>query len=680
MSFRELELKPEYRSRLDNVIENFYNPVLRQSVVYKRAVGFFSSSALVSLKDGLSKLLDNGGTIQIITSPRISSDDIAAINDGFKRRADFSNKFSANKNSNLLSDLVASKRLEIKIALIEDDNLTGMFHEKLGLMYDVGGNVIAFSGSMNESANAFVTNYESIDVFTSWTSDAVRVQRKQFAFNSMWANCERGIKVLNFSEVNAEVLREYQREYQVTKKASKKSVKSSNEIKIPVGLNLRDYQQEAIEGWAKNSYVGIFDMATGTGKTYTALAGVTKLFYAVQKNLAVIIVCPYKNLVDQWAENILKFEINPLVCYSEKRNWRARFKNTVMSFNFGVEKFFCAVMTEATFSSADVQNILHKLKGRAVLIADEAHRFGAAHLNKNLPQNFTYRLALSATIERQGDAVGTQRIYDYFGAKCIEYPLQKAIANDMLTPYYYYPILVSLDTDELESYLELTAKIAKIFYTAKDKAGEYTKLLSAQRARIVAGAKNKIAALRQLIPKYKDDNQILIYCGAAKINDERQIDVVTEMLGNEFNMRVKKFTCEEKAQDRQNIKENFAEGKHLQALVAIRCLDEGIDIPSVKTAFILASSGNYREYVQRRGRLLRKFHGKNYAVIFDFVTLPIPLTEIKFHNAETIQAVKSLVQKEVARVKDFAALAENPFDADILTAEIQVQFGAKEDN
>ena len=173
---------------------------------------------------------------------------------------------------------------------------------------------------------------------------------------------------------------------------------------------------------------------------------------------------------------------------------------------------------------------------------------------------------------------------------------------------------------------------------------------------------------------YKNDNQILIYCGASKVNDMRQIDVVTRILGNEFNMRVKKFTCEEDAQEREIIKANFAEGKHLQALAAIRCLDEGIDIPSVRTAFILSSSSNYREYVQRRGRLLRKFPGKNAAIIFDFVTLPISLNEIDQYNDNVIENVKSLVKKEILRVKDFATIAENPFDGDSLISKIQRKY------
>ena len=186
MSFRDIELKPEYRSRLDNVIRDFYNPVLKQAVTYKRAVGFFSSSALLSLTAGICGLVENGGSIQMIASPRLLPEDIEAINDGIRRRDEVikeallrelrepKGKFEGAR-LNLLSNLIAAGRLDIKIAFLEDDNTVGMFHEKLGLMYDSNGNIIAFSGSMNESANAFTSNYEAIDVFASWTQDADRV-------------------------------------------------------------------------------------------------------------------------------------------------------------------------------------------------------------------------------------------------------------------------------------------------------------------------------------------------------------------------------------------------------------------------------------------------------------------------------------------------------------------------
>jgi len=716
MSFRDIELKPEYRSRLDNVIRDFYNPALKEAVNYKRAVGFFSSSALLSLTAGICGLVENGGSIQMIASPRLSQEDIDAINDGLRRRDEVikeallrglrepKGRFEEAR-LNLLSNLIAAGRLEIKIAFMEDDNTVGMFHEKLGLMYDSDGNIIAFSGSMNESANAFINNYEAIDVFASWTQDADRVYTKQSAFNAMWEDYEPSIKVMDFPDINEEILRRYKVSDRINTglddEPFEDDILPAPEPIAPTGpmtsyVHMRPYQTEAIEEWANNGYVGIFDMATGTGKTYTALAAVARLYADKDRNLAVIIICPYQHLVEQWKEDIVAFGMKPIVCYSasSQRNWKDRLKTAVNSFNLGVQDHFCMVSTNATFSSDYVQDLVSKLSGNVVLVIDEAHNFGAENLSKTLLPHIPYRLALSATIDRHGDPEGTPKLYDYFGEKCIEYTLKDAIDNDMLTPYYYHPVPVSLNEDELREYLDLTAKIRKNIHPDKDgkiKLSEYVKMLLIKRARKVAGAAGKISTLKELMQDYKDDSQILVYCGATTmhgvdyaegkppIEEARQIDIVAGMLGNDLGMRVTKFTSEENAEERERIKADFAEGTHLQALVAIRCLDEGVNIPSIRTAFILASSTNPKEYVQRRGRVLRKFPGKNHAVIFDFITLPIPLDEVSQYDDEIIDSVKLLAKREIVRMKDFAAIAENPFDSDSLIAEVQRSYDIETD-
>ena len=226
MSLQDIALKPEYRSQLDNVIRDFYIPVLKESVLYQRAVGFFSSSALLALSEGICGLVDNGGNIQLIASPKLSPEDIDAIHDGLKRRDDVireallrelrrpSGKYEEAR-LNLLSNLIASGRLEIRIAFLEDGNTVGMFHEKLGLMHDEYGNTVAFSGSMNESANAFTANYEAVDVFASWTQDRDRVRSKQAAFDSMWNDTEPGIKIMDFPEVFSEFVQRYRVNFSV---------------------------------------------------------------------------------------------------------------------------------------------------------------------------------------------------------------------------------------------------------------------------------------------------------------------------------------------------------------------------------------------------------------------------------------------------------------------------------
>lgn len=718
MGFQNIDIKSEYRSRLDNVIKDFYVPVLKQSVLYKRAVGFFSSTALVEMSAGICGLVKNGGKIQLIASPHLSANDIEAINNGLKRRDDvieealirqLSEPIGAEETArlNLLSNLIAAGVLEIKIAFLETDNTVGMFHEKMGLMYDNDQNIIAFSGSMNESFNAFRQNYEAVDVFTSWTSDENRVMAKQAAFNAMWNDYEPSIRVRDFPKVADLIVKKYRTDNNTDLSLDEKSfdaesndesfaTKADNGPHIPSEVKMRPYQIEAINSWAEKDYRGIFDMATGTGKTYTALAAIATLYKATSNNLAVFIVCPYQHLVEQWKDDIVAFGMKPIVCYSAsaQRNWKERLKTAATSFNIGVQNHFCVVTTNATFSSDYVQGIVKKMRGNVLLVVDEAHNFGAENLSTTLMDNMKYRLALSATIDRYGDPEGTSKLYAYFGEKCIEYTLKDAIDNKMLTPYYYYPVVVSLSETELEEYLDLTAKIRKNVHP--DKRGkvvlsEYAKMLLIKRARLVSGAVEKIDVLRRLMQDYKDDNHMLVYCGAttmhdvdykegkAHADDIRQIDLVADLLGNELGMRVSKFTSEEDAAERERIKADFDEGEHLQAVVAIRCLDEGVNIPSIKTAFILASSTNPKEYVQRRGRVLRLFKEKTHAVIYDFITLPFALELTDQVEPEVLESGKSLALREIVRMKDFAAIAENPFDSDDLISQIQSAYGIEFD-
>ena len=718
MGFLNIDIKSEYRSRLDNVIKDFYVPVLKQAVLYKRAVGFFSSTALVEMSAGICGLVKNGGKIQLIASPHLSANDIEAINNGLKRRDDvieealirqLSEPIGAEETArlNLLSNLIAAGVLEIKIAFLESDNTVGMFHEKMGLMYDNDQNIIAFSGSMNESFNAFRQNYEAVDVFTSWTSDENRVMAKQAAFNAMWNDYEPSIRVRDFPKVADLIVKKYRTDNNTDLSLDEKSfdaesndesfaTKADNGPHIPSKVKMRPYQIEAINSWAEKDYRGIFDMATGTGKTYTALAAIATLYKATSNNLAVFIVCPYQHLVEQWKDDIVAFGMKPIVCYSasSQRNWKERLKTAATSFNIGVQNHFCVVTTNATFSSDYVQGIVKKMRGNVLLVVDEAHNFGAENLSTTLMDNMKYRLALSATIDRHGDPEGTSKLYAYFGEKCIEYTLKDAIDNKMLTPYYYYPVVVSLSETELEEYLDLTAKIRKNVHP--DKRGkvvlsEYAKMLLIKRARLVSGAVEKIDVLRGLMQDYKDDNHMLVYCGAttmhdvdykegkAHADDIRQIDLVADLLGNELGMRVSKFTSEEDAAERERIKADFDEGEHLQAVVAIRCLDEGVNIPSIKTAFILASSTNPKEYVQRRGRVLRLFKGKTHAVIYDFITLPFALELTNQVEPEVLESGKSLALREIVRMKDFAAIAENPFDSDDLISQIQSAYGIEFD-
>lgn len=709
MCLSDLDIKTEYRSLQDDLITDFFVPTLKKSVLYKRAVGFFSSTALIEISRGISGLAKNNGKILLISSPILSQDDINAINMGYEQRnvvieKAIINSITEPKNYfeserlNLLATLIATEKLEIKIAFTELHNGIGIYHEKMGLLYDEKGNKLAFTGSLNETATAFKNNYETIDVFCSWKGEKERVLSKERAFDNLWQNQEMNVQVIEFPTVAKEKLLTFQKDmvnWDIDELEHKK--KTNNNIslnvhpigpRIPDHVDLYDYQIEAIKNWEKQNFVGIFDMATGTGKTFTALGAITRLYEKTNGNLAVIVVCPFQHLVEQWVDDIEDFNMRPIVGYSTSRqkDWKRRLKDAVSAFNLDIRNHFCFVTTNATFSSDFVQQQIEKLKGNVLLVVDEAHNFGASSLSAALNPKIPFRLALSATIERYRDEIGTEKIFDYFGEKCIEYTLETAIRQGKLTPYDYYPIKVYLDDDELEQYIQISNQLAKCFLFDADGSitiSEMGKMLLIKRAQIVAGARDKLRKLEMLMRDYKDDSHILVYCGATTIRDInykegnvdeeeiRQIDAVKDLLGNKLNMRISQFTSAENAREREKIKEEFAKGSNIQALVAIRCLDEGVNIPSIKTAFILASSTNPKEYIQRRGRVLRKAPEKKYAKIYDFITLPRPLDDVKAMTEKEANAERSLVEREISRMADFAQIAENPSESDRLIDEIK---------
>lgn len=708
MSYRQLNLLRGYKTNKNDVIREFYVPALRESVLYKRAVGFFSSTALIELSKGIAGLVRNGGKIRFIVSPLLSEEDIVAISRGYSERdvieESLLRELHEPKNNsdierlNWLAHLISSGKMEIKVAFTPPNKATGMYHEKIGVLYDCEGNKLAFTGSMNETINAFHNNYESIVVFNSLIhEDEQRVLDLEHDFDSLWAGRESNINVVDFPDVVREKLISYKRD-SVNWDLDKAEIEQSYEAfpipkgipKMPDGVMLHEYQQDAIETWAVNKYCGIFDMATGTGKTYTGLGAAVRL-YNDKHRMALIIVCPYQHLVEQWVEDIVNFNMEPTIGYSSSKqtDWKKRLSNDIMDFKLGVINAFCFVTTNATFSSAFVQKEINKLGADTLLIVDEAHNFGASYLSQSLNNKIQYRLALSATLERHGDPEGTQLLMDYFGAKCIEYSLERAIREGKLTPYYYYPKVVHFTEDELAAYREISKKIAKQCHLGQNgnyTVTEYGKKLLIERSRIVAGASNKVVLLKQLMQQYKNDSHILIYCGAARNIDyssddsgadaegERQIISVSKMLGLDLGMKVTHFTSSESAAERERIKKQFAEANPYQAIVAIKCLDEGVNIPSIKTAFILASSTNPKEYIQRRGRVLRKAENKPYAVIYDFVTLPTDLEYVSY-GSENSRYDLSLIKKEIIRMKEFGEISKNPADADKLIKELTEIYG-----
>ena len=693
MSFKDLSLKYTYRTSDDDVINDFLVPCLSQSVIYKRAAGFFSSSALIKLSHGISGLIKNNGKMQLVASPDLSPEDIEAIKQGYEKKEEIITQRllesldeeiteTQKDRLNLMINLIERGILDIKIAILNYGTDIGMYHEKIGIMGDEEGNKIAFTGSYNESLNSYVNNFESLDVYTNFSQDFNRVYQKEKDFDKLWNNATEKLKVVEFPIAVKEKL--FKKYY------NKESVKSEEQIiaeerkhheitpSMPNNF-LRKYQNDAINEWENSNYVGVFDMATGTGKTLTALGASIRLYNHLD-NLAIIIICPYTHLVEQWVEDLENYNFNPIVGYGSMKNkkWQDKLKNQIMRFNLGISKYFCFITTNATYKSDFVQEELKKIENDNVLfIADEAHNLGATNLLAKLNKNFKYRLALSATFERYNDEDGTSELFKYFGSNyCIHYTLRKKIKNGMLTEYYYYPIITYLDTEELDEYIYLSNKIRKCITfdkNGKSKLNETGKMLLLKRAKIIAGAMSKMTKVVELLKKQNNEKGIsntLIYCGATTINDStfkedendeddvKQIDYLRTLIKENIDIKIAKFTSTETTEERKYIKEQFID-KSINAIIAIKCLDEGVNIPSIETAYLLASSTNPREYVQRRGRVLRKFSDKKYSIIFDFITLPRDLDTAIRYSEDDLKGDLGLVKRELIRMEDFANDAIN---------------------
>lgn len=706
MSLADLKFKLSYNNQECDVVRDFLAPALRESVEYDRAVGFFSSTALMAASVGIKSLVQNGGKIKLICSPKLSDEDIKAINSGYEKRKIIEEAINrefiepddefAKERLNILSHLIANGIMDIKIATMKysNDEQT-MFHIKLGILVDENNNFVAFSGSMNDSMNAFYGNDESIDVYSSLSSDYERANEKKQQFNRLWSNNEKNVEIIDFPYSTIEIINKYKREsvnfnideeereykHYVQKKASNPET--------PSYITIRDYQKEAYENWKTRDFNGIYDMATGTGKTYTALYSIVELLKIKNQKLGIIICCPYQHLVNQWSEDLDAFGFKYIMGFSEskQKDWKKRLKRAVFNYSHNVNNGFCFITTNASFGTKFVQNTIDSVKGEILLVIDEAHNFGTSRLVNMLDNRFKYRLALSATLDRHNDLVGTKSLYDFFGNKCIEYSLEMAINAGMLCRYYYYPVKVYLEEDELEDYNNLSEELVKYIKVNDDGSVEYSKkaeMILIKRSRIIAGARMKLERLAEVVSKFKDENHLLVYCGSTTVadydyvennasNDEiRQVDAVTSIL-QKLGITSSQFTSKEDARTREILRREFDEGSVIKALVAIRCLDEGVNIPSIDKAIILASSTNPKEYIQRRGRVLRKYKNKTHAIIYDFVTLPRNLEEVSAENGFGHDL--SLIKREIVRVRDFARLSLNEFESDRLISEIEDVYG-----
>ena len=442
---------------------------------------------------------------------------------------------------------------------------------------------------------------------------------------------------------------------------------------LPPEIQLRDYQQQAIVSWFKNKGRGTLKMATGSGKTITALAIATELYQKINLKAA-IVICPYRHLVTQWSKECQKFNIQAIVAFESVYNWQSQLSTQLYNIVTNNQAFLTVITTNSTFISEGFQSQLKYFPDRTVIVGDEAHNLGSPRLIECLPRKIGLRLALSATPERYYDDDGTDLIFNYFG-EILEpdFTLADAINAGVLVPYLYYPILVELTPKESFAYAKLTRKIG--WSLNKDRNLSSNAALTAlliQRSRLIASAKNKLNALRELMRDRLDTSHTLFYCGDARVeyrsNYLRQLDAVTRILGIELGYRVNTYTATTPLGERERLRAQFESG-YLQGLVSIRCLDEGVDIPAIKNAVILASTANPRQFIQRRGRILRPHPSKDFATLFDTIVMPPQL------DRDTWQIERNLLRKELKRFIEFADLADNRHEASKILLSLQDSYG-----
>jgi DNA phosphorothioation system restriction enzyme len=489
-------------------------------------------------------------------------------------------------------------------------------------------------------------------------------------FDRLWNNLDPNVQVFTLPDAARACILKLRTEARPYKPPSRNILALSvTEPRVPPELVLRDYQLNAIEAWSANQYRGIFEMATGTGKTKTSLSAMARL-YDRDRRLALIISVPYQHLVDQWHEDAKLFGLQPILAYKRKADWLNHLHKQVLEYNRNDRKMISVITTHTTFIDTDFQDMIATIHTPCLLIADEVHHLGATRSRKSLPANIPARLGLSATPDRWYDDGGTAALRSYFGDTVFRLDLGDAIRRGILVPYLYYPQVVELTLDEMAVYQEISEKISRLAAILSTKHDEMHEMilerLLFERTGLLNSASEKLTVLKSLISNNPDAQHTLFYCAP------EQIDQVSHLVGWECGWKISRFTAEEDNDERQRLLAEF-DNCDIQALVAMKCLDEGVDVPSTRTAYILASSSNPREFVQRRGRVLRQAPNKTEATIYDFIVVPPK----QWYSANSSNTDSSIVEREMRRFKEFADSAQNKHQALSVVWDIAERYGIR---
>ena len=695
-------IKATYSTDKDNILGNFYLPVLKNATRYDRAVGYFSTEALLWILQGLDGLIKNDGIMRLVVGSRLDDDEYDAIKNNKpssleaqeKIYNDFLNKWNELIKSvdmfelkkyrlGVFSWLAKTNKLEIKFALRKK----GMFHKKIGVIKGDKFTVV-FNGSLNETESAFEHNSENFDVFRSWREQAFEDHGEEHIkeFEDVWEGKETDTITLDVPSKCYDDIKNYWNldrppKSNLEKEAAKKIAEmfkkkeeeeeEENNIeydfikpKFPIEINgkpykIQDHQRAALNKWRDKNYHGIMALATGTGKTITSIHGSTEL--AQNNKIVLVVAVPYIVLAEQWVETLRLFNINPIKCWS-KNNWNSGLTREINNFNLDLIEFLCVVVVNASLKNESFQDNISKVSSdQIIFIGDECHHHDEKGLDEKLPEA-RYRLGLSATPWSESEVTKKESLESYYGEICETFSLQRAMKDDILTQYKYNIYPVSLNGEESEAYEEISKKISQMV-AIKISGGSINESalqnLNFKRSRLLDSLENKFVKLEEIIKTKKPSPFTLFYSGSGSVesNDDpededdfetvRSIDKITSIL-DKYGWSSSHFTSKQSPTKRVQILQNF-KIESTEAIAAIKVLDEGFDVPMCREAYITASSRNERQFIQRRGRILRKADGKDEAIIHDFVIL---------HN-DSNPIYKSLAENEFKRVKEFYDSASN---------------------
>ena len=716
----------DYKTGSENEPLQFYIDSLCNSSSFDLLLGYFSSTAISVLSLGFTNFLYAGGMMRMIINNVLSEKDKEAIRKG--EMGEIPTTFNLEDIRNLketlseygvhffecLAWLIANKRIQIKI--IQPKELKGISHYKSGIFSD-GKNKVGFKASCNFTAYGLLENLEHLDCFMSWedkrSNQWINSQSKYF--EQIFDGQADFVEYLQADQVSIAITEEFgekslndlivQEKYLIEKSNTfskntklKKTLKRATQTlydfeelesqpKFPFGGKPREYQIQAYTNWVANDYKGIFAMATGTGKTITSLNCLLEEFKRNSEGTYhCLILVPTITLVEQWEQESKKFNFLDVINVSSKTKWESRLATT-LSIAKKIQTSFVIITTYASFIKQTFQRYIKDLPNDTLFIADEAHNIGSSSVLNSL-SNFPlqHRIGLSATPKRIYDIDGSTAMEVFFNDKApytYSFSMERAIEEGILCKYYYFPHIVALTTDEMEEYIAITKKLAKFF---NSKSGDLdgnsiVEKLLLKRKRIIHKAENKLDKTKSILEaRIKKDGTLqytFVYVPEGNtqelseggVSDEESIKIInqyTRAIGEiDESIRINQFTSG--MSDRNEILGQFKEGK-IHVIASMKCLDEGVDIPRAEYAIFCSSTGNPRQFIQRRGRILRTHPQKDIAVIHDLIVVP----DLSLSNTEsdTFRVERSLVEKELERVMYFASLAINPYETENVFAAI----------